>query len=204
MMGSRDTGWERKRQPPLQAHGCIPSTKGPVRACMSARDRNRETQPAAPPLPPLSIPGHVFHGPGQIRWFLGRTPAPGTETALAWPSPAPGSSPSALLHHAAPVRQRRHPAPCHWSFGSGGGGKWLGSGRFRARSRGGRGYFWGSAAGRDGGDRPGRGNNFSRQRVHGNRDGEGTETPFVGEAGEKLERKRSLWGGRFVFEGGQR
>lgn len=52
------------------------SKKGPVWVPMLARLENREAQLAAPPLTLLSIPGHLFCWPGQIRWILGPTPVP--------------------------------------------------------------------------------------------------------------------------------
>lgn len=101
-------------------------------------------------------------------------PCPGTETALARPSPGPGSSPSAVLHRAAPARQPRH----------------RGAVPPASRQRG-NGSVWGAEVARGvfgavlqvGMDAVTQSRETTPVR------GTGTETPSAGEVGEKLEQK---------------
>lgn len=160
-----------------------------MRARMSARDKNRETQPAAPPLPPLSIPGHVFCRPGQIRWFLGRTPALGQKPR------SPGRAPDlAALHRPSCTARRRRGNPgtgelCRRSVVSRGMAQF---GAFHGEEPRWPGAFLGLCC-RQG--HPERGNN------PGAWDGDG-DTLRRGGRG-KIRAKRSLWAGRFAFEGSQ-
>lgn len=171
------------------------SEKGPVRARMSARDENKETQPAAPPLPPLSIPGRVFCWPGQIRWFLGPTPAPGQKPRS--PGRALGL---AALHRPSCATQHRRGNPAagavpaviwqRWWWG-GGGSAWGISGQGGEVATG---IF--GAPGRDGRDCTGGQTTPARS---GCVDGDTLRR----RSRAKVRAKRSFWDGRFAFKGGQ-
>lgn len=59
------------------------SKKGPVQVHMLAWHKNKGAQLAAPCLPLLSIPEHIYCWPGRIRWILDLTPVPGLKPQ-AW------------------------------------------------------------------------------------------------------------------------
>lgn len=109
---------------------------------------NREAQLAPTPLPLLSIPGRISCWPGQIRWILGSTSAPGLKPR----SPSRASGVATLLGlfvpHSTGTAIWHLGLCCQW-WG------WLRPGHLRAGSWGGCGHFGGSAAGRDEHDHPG-------------------------------------------------
>lgn len=136
------------------------SKKGPVQARVLAWHENREAQLAAPPLPLLSIPGCIFCWPGQIRWILDPSPAPGLKPSLLGQALGLAALLGLFVPHSTGTAIWHLGLCCQW-WG------WLSLGHLRARSQSGCGHFVGT------------------QLVY----GIGTGPFSTGEIGEKLKQK---------------
>lgn len=158
----------------LHSDGCK-SKKGPVWACMSARDKNGQIQLAALPLLLLRIPRRIFCWPGQIRWFLGPTSAPGQIPY------SPGQTPGlAALHQLSCAAWCQHGNPALW-------GAEVAVGVFGALLQ----------AGTDVIIQEGK----QLRPAAGVWDRDGDTLRWEGTG--KVRAKRSLWDGRFAFNSGQ-